>query len=77
MLEELTQLEADLYAWHGDEMLWAWLEGVHAEHSEYTDHRPATLSMCANSPQNETSLGLRTVGVAAPGSRGGCMDIWE
>lgn len=34
VLEELTQLESDLYAWSGEERLWAWLEGVHAEHSE-------------------------------------------
>lgn len=35
VLDELTQLESDLYAWSGDEALWAWLQGVHAEHSEY------------------------------------------
>lgn len=35
LLDELTQLESDLYAWSGDEALWAWLRGVHAEHSEY------------------------------------------
>lgn len=34
VMDELTQLESDLYAWSGDEALWAWLQSVHAEHSE-------------------------------------------
>lgn len=43
LLDELTQLESDLYAWSGDEALWAWLKGVHAEHSEYPIfHQPKT-----------------------------------
>ena len=32
---------SDLYAWSGDEALWAWLRGVHAEHSEFSPTFPS------------------------------------